>query len=334
MIQYLLHTQIDKLQWDNLVQNAPQQQVYALSWYLDTVAPGWNAIVAVDPAGNYQLALPLPVRRRLGMQYVQQPLYCQQLGIFSRESAADSQLYAQMLDLLYQKHNYVVSLHFNTANFVQQALPLAAVPVPFLASATHYLSLSDDYAALYRNYSRDRKLNLKRAKQSGISIEQSKDIEPLIGFFKEEVAGRIYGGVAEEAYVVLRKLYRELEQRGLAKLLYTVGKDGKKNAGCLFIIHVKRIIYIFNAASEEGRRYNGRTLILDGLIRQYAGQDYVLDFESPGEEAHNIVRVYAGFGAVKTEYAVLKYNRLPKLIKYVREVRLQFVRKLRGMDSS
>lgn len=235
-----------------------------------------------------------------------------------------------MLDLLYARQNYVVSLHFNTANLANQNLKPTATAVPLLVSATHYLSLSKNYDELYQNYSRDRKLNLKRAKQLGLRTEQSKDLEPLVSFFREEVADRIYGGVAEEAYVVLRTLYRELEQRGLAKLLYTVDQDGNKNAGCLFIFYGKRITYIFNAASKDGRKYNGRTLMLDGMISQYAGQDYVLDFESPGEEGQNIVRVYAGFGAVKTDYAVLKYNRLPKLIKYVREVRMRLVRKLLG----
>ncbi|QCR24155.1 GNAT family N-acetyltransferase [Pontibacter sp. SGAir0037] len=325
MIYYLPHNLIDKQQWDDLITVAPEQQVYALSWYLDVVSPGWEAIVAVDTAGRYEVVLPVPVRQKLRMRYVQQPLYCQQLGFYSRSGIGNQAIVAQMLEVLYQRYSYVVSLPLNTANSFPEKLLHQQVSLQNMA--TLYLSLSERYPKLYANYSRDRKLNLKRAQRVKLSIAESEDIEPLISFFKEEVAGRIYGGVGEWAYTTLRNLYRELKQRGLARLLYTVDAAGNTNAGCLFVIFQKRIIYIFNAASKDGRKYNGRTFMLDYIIQQYAGQDYLLDFESPAEEERAIVRVYAGFGATKAGFAVVHYNRLPPVIKLVRELRMRLVRR-------
>ena len=52
-----------------------------LTWYLDIVSPGWEAIVK-EEAGCYVAVLPLPVRRKFGLRYLQQPLLTQQLGLF------------------------------------------------------------------------------------------------------------------------------------------------------------------------------------------------------------------------------------------------------------
>ncbi len=45
-VQYLKHHEIDKQRWDACIQEARNAQIYALSWYLDVVTPGWEAIVA------------------------------------------------------------------------------------------------------------------------------------------------------------------------------------------------------------------------------------------------------------------------------------------------
>ena len=42
MITYLTHDQIDKTLWDHCIAQAPNGLVYAWSWYLDIVHPGWD----------------------------------------------------------------------------------------------------------------------------------------------------------------------------------------------------------------------------------------------------------------------------------------------------
>ena len=46
MIQYLEHNQIDKKKWDATVEECGN--IYAYSWYLDIVHPGWEALVEED----------------------------------------------------------------------------------------------------------------------------------------------------------------------------------------------------------------------------------------------------------------------------------------------
>ncbi len=322
-IYYLQNSEIDKAQWDGLVTASEQGQVYALSWYLDIVAPSWDAVVELDESGRYTAVMPVPWRKKLGIRYVQQPLYCQQLGVYAQYQHIPATIYQQFWNQIQQRFKYVLDYQFNTDN----QLPLSLVQEH---TYTLYLNLNKPYSAIANFYTRDRKLNLKRAEKASMQLVPSQDIEPLINFFKTETADRIYGGVSEDAYDLLRKLYMALENRGLSELYYTVDSEDRKNAGCLFIVWRNRIVYIYNASAAHGRKKNGRTLILDHIIQKYAEQDFILDFESPDDQEPDIVHFYRSFGCSTMPIAVLKYNRLPKGIKLLREFRMKLVQRLRS----
>ena len=327
-VLYLKHPDIDRTQWDAVVERSRQRQVYAMSWYLDVVAPGWEAVVELDAAGLYITVMPVPWRSRFGIRYIQQPLFCQQLGSYSLAETVAEVAYIAFAQEVYQNFRYVSGYHFNTANKLPAGLP----PDVYISQTlTLYLPLSKPYEQLYQGYTRDRKMNLKRAQKAELAIEESGDIEPVIRFFREQAAGRIYGGVSEEAYMQLRQLYRVLRQRGIARLLYTTDAEGRRNSGCLFMIWGGHIVYIFNAATQLGRKQNGRTLLIDHIIQEYAGQEMLLDFESPNEREQDILHFYKSFGPEAKPIPVLRYNRLPSGVRYIKEVRMRLVRKRRGL---
>ncbi|WP_162055325.1 GNAT family N-acetyltransferase [Pontibacter pamirensis] len=326
-ILYLKHADIDLEQWNAVVALSPQRQVYAMSWYLDVVSPNWEGMVEADAAGIYKAVMPVPWRRKLGMRYVQQPLFCQQLGIYTLEQSIPKATYQAFTEEIYKRFRYVVDYNFNTEN---QLPPLPLPEVQVEHTLTLYLNLCISYEQLYEGYSRDRKMNLKRAQKASLQIGESDDIEPIIRFFKEETAARIYGGVAEGAYEMLRQLYQVLREKCVGRLYYTTDKQGRKNSGCLFIVWGGRIVYIFNAAPQHGRKQNGRTLLIDHMIREHAGQEVLFDFESPDEREPDILHFYKSFSPEAKPIPVLKYNRLPKGVKLMREARMRLVRKLRG----
>ncbi|WP_161889446.1 GNAT family N-acetyltransferase [Pontibacter russatus] len=326
-VLYLKHPDIDRTQWDAVVERSRQRQVYALTWYLDVVAPGWEAVVELDAAGAYITVMPVPWRSRFGIRYIQQPLFCQQLGIYGLTETVAEATYIAFVQEVCQRFRYVSGYHFNTANKLPAGLP----PEVYISQTlTLYLPLNKPYEQLYQGYTRDRKMNLKRAQKAELAIEESTDIEPVIRFFREQAAGRIYGGVSEAAYMQLRQLYEALRQRGIARLCYTTDASGRKNGGCLFVIWGGHIVYLFNAAPQHGRKQNGRTLLINHIIREYAGQEMLLDFESPNEREQDILHFYKSFGPEATPIPVLRYDRLPSGVRYIKEVRMRLVRRRRG----
>jgi hypothetical protein len=315
VLRYLPNHQINYQLWDACVEQSAQRLVYALSWYLDVVAPGWAGLVA-EQEGVYGAVMPLPVSHKFSIPYLRQPLFCQQLGIFHLDKELNAEAFLREVE----RHFSLISQYsFNTPN-TQNISFEENRNLTVNQNFTHHLDLNRDYESIFQGYSRDRKLNLKRSQKAGLKIILSTDIEPLISLFKADAASRIKGGVAPAAYEQLKQLYAALAQRGLATLLYTQTPAGETDAGGLFVTYGNKIIYLFNAASVAGRRRNGRSLIIDHIIQQYAGQDYIFDFESPAT-VKAIIRVYAGFGAEAVPYLTINYNRLPAPLKVVKKVR-------------
>ncbi len=85
VIKYLKHKDIDKNKWDECINEAPNGLIYGMSWYLDRVCPGWDALVSDD----YEAVMPLPWKQKMGLKYVYHPLFAQQLGVFYRREADD-----------------------------------------------------------------------------------------------------------------------------------------------------------------------------------------------------------------------------------------------------
>ena len=315
MIRYLRNSQINYPKWDACVESAPQRLVYALSWYLDVVSPGWAGLVE-EQDGRYIAVMPLPVKRQFGIHYLQQPFFCQQLGFFSETGTELPEIFLAKITRQFQ---LISQYSFNTHN-TRFFSPEDIQHVKFFTHHTHHLNLNRSYEDIYQHYSHDRKTNLKRSRKAGLLITESADIEPLIRLFKEDAASRIRGGVSAIAYGQLRKLYKVLAAKGLATLLYTQTPTGETDAGCFFVIYGQKIIYLFNAASVAGRRRNGRSLMIDFMIRKYAGQPYIFDFESPAAVA-SIIRVYQGFGAAPAPFYTITYNKLPAPVKFLKKAR-------------
>lgn len=319
--QLLQYNEIDKAAWDVCVEASDQRQVYALSWYLDVVSPGWQAVVEQE-GEVYTCVMPLPVRRKYGILYLQQPLFCQQLGIYSRQELRPEQAKA-FLALVQQHFKYASGYAFCTGN----SAPLQRIKQEELQPVyTLYLDLNKPYEQLWKGYNRDRKYNLNKARREKLRITHSHDIEPLIRLFRQNIAHKVYGGVDEAAYDTLRQLYTACVEKGIAELLYTLSEDGSITAGALFLYYGGYIIYIFNAADSSGRKSNGRTLLLDDLIQRNANTPQTLDFESPMIES--IAGFYESFGPVPVPFYTLKYNHLPLPLRLLKQARQQLLLRL------
>ena len=323
MLQFLARHQISTDAWDACVAASSQRILYGYSWYLDVVLPApmwkWMGIVLTNETGDYQAVMPIPLRRKgitgIATEWVvHQPFFCQLLGVFSRENAADPT--ADFWEIVEQTFRY-------GSTFSVRQLPESNHSFDTIQSAsTHILDLSPNYATLYKRYSSDRKRNLRRAQAIGWTLTESVDIEPLLAMFQENHASDIDGGVADWAYVILGNLFAELSKRGMATLQYAI-LNNRIEAGALFVREGNRIIYLFNAASKTGRQENARTLLIDQMIQANAGRcdaekPVIFDFESP--EKPSIRQFYQSFGTIEEPFWEVRWNRLSMLENAVRSI--------------
>jgi hypothetical protein len=147
MIVYLKNHEIDKEQWNNCIRNSPGVKPYAYSWYLDIMAPGWEALIDDD----YDSVFPVPCSSMFGIQYIATPVFLQQLGAFSPDKPA-SQTIVEFLEFLpdfYRLVDLCVGQEVNSDGF------------RLTQRANFELDLSKPYEKLWENFSPHCKRNIE-----------------------------------------------------------------------------------------------------------------------------------------------------------------------------
>ncbi|MCF2447497.1 GNAT family N-acetyltransferase [Dyadobacter sp. CY345] len=315
----LSRNEIDDVLWNELVKNSQQQIIYAYSWYLDVVCDHWQAFVWPS-VEDYQVIMPLPFKRKWLIEVIEQPLFCQYLGIFSLHDLSAT-VTEKFLKSLANKFSYISSYHFNPLNtaILRLALPNFSA-FRIRENTTFWLSLSVSYEDIFAEYSPDRKLNLKRSFAEKWSIKKSEDINPLIELFQRNHESKIQGGVRKSAYKLLSDLLIQINKHESATLFYAL-RNGSIHAGVLIIKSGDKAIYLFNAADEAGRRGNARTFLLDNFFQYNSGSPIFLDFESP--EVRSIAKFYQGFGAKPMRFLEIGKNTLPSPLRQIQNWRIK-----------
>ena len=324
MIRYISHEEIDRPQWDALITEAPNGLIYALSWYLDIVSPGWAAFVK-EEQGRYVAVLPLPERCKFGLRYLKQPLFAQQLGLFYLETP-DSADWQQIAYLLGKHFQFITQYAFNTGN--TDLLRANGPELTGVNFTTYYLSLQPAYPQLLAAYKPNRRWRLNQARRRGIHLEHTTDIDLLVRIFAENTAQKIYGVIGEAyEYRLLRALYAAASQRGMTYMWQARMSTGEIGAMGLLFRFKNQLTYIFNASTAAGKEAGAISLLLDNIFKSYAGQDVCFDFEAP--EVANIAHFYSSFGSVATPFLTITANRLPWPVRQLKAARMALYQRLR-----
>ncbi len=317
MIRYIIRKEIDCSQWDALVTRAPNSLIYALSWYLDIVTPGWSALIK-EENGRYLAVMPLPLRSKFGFHYLQQPVFTQQLGMFSCEalSSADWQEIGKQLR---NKFRLISHYSFNTSN--AELLQADQLGIAGTRSATYHLNLQPTYKQLLSGYKPNRRWRLNQARRQALIIEPSTDIDLLVQLFTENTAGKISGIIGEAyEYRILRELYIAASQRGMTLMWQARTASEGVVAMILLFVFDKQFTYIFSSTTSAGKKAGAITVLLDEVFHAYAGQNICFDFEVMN--VANLVHFYSSFGSVAAPFLSISLNRLPWPVKQLKAARM------------
>jgi hypothetical protein len=80
VMQFLHHKEIDKQRWDSCIRSSPNGLIYAPSFYLGNLCPGWHALADE----NYEWVLPITHNTKCAISYLYHPPFTQQLGVFAK----------------------------------------------------------------------------------------------------------------------------------------------------------------------------------------------------------------------------------------------------------
>ena len=300
MIRYLKNSEIDYDRWDDCIKRAYNGNLYAWSWYLDLVCEGWDALVT----GDYDQVLPITAGRKYGIRYLYQPPFTQQLGLYS--TAAESGLSAD--DFLEElRHHYrFAEINLNRYNKVTHQAYRVHLRKNF------ELELIRPYLELRNNYSENTARNIRKAEKEGISISENTDPKSIIAMFRNE-KGLEIKKMGDRHYHILEKLIYRSIYKNMAVVAGAFTRENRLCAGLFLLKSHHRIVLIFSANNNVARSTGAMHLLIDSIIKKYAGQALTLDFE--GSEIEGLARFYSGFGSTETHYPAIRYNHLPIPVK-------------------
>jgi hypothetical protein len=297
VIRFLKHSDIDKTLWNKTIAESCNELIYAYAWYLDVVCVGWEALVL----NNYEAVMPLTRRTKIGIHYLYNPFFVQQLGVFS-SSKIDTQLLQQFIAAI--PHTFkLIEINLNSAN------PSAIVNVDVKHNANFELSLNSNYHEIFKNYASNTKRNLKKANANSLLINEDISVQSIIQLFRNN-RGAAVKNLNQKEYLLLDKLIVEVEKHTkVLKLGVVASTNNTLLAGAIFIIAKTKITFLFSGTSSQGKQLSAMFFLIDNVIQKYCNQNIVFDFE--GSNQAGLANFYKGFGSVSNSYPSIKINKLP-----------------------
>ena len=302
MIKYITHHEIDKTKWDICIEQSANSLVYGYSWYLDIVAPQWHALVL----NNYEAVMPLTANRKLFINYLYQPFFTQQLGVFYTPFYTQTLIH-DFIDAIPSKYKFI-DININDQNEIE------STKYNIKKRKNFVLDLNFTYDYLHKYFDDHCKRNIKKAKKETYSI-QLLDPALAVAFYQKHKAQNTTNILDKDYQNLLQLLLKANEKKFLlSRGVFT--ENNELIAISVFIMQRGRIIYLLGGASEIGRDRRAMYRLFDDLIHQFSCHAFVLDFE--GSEIPGIARFFKGFGAKKQPYFKLHINRLPWFMKWLK----------------
>lgn len=299
MIQYLTHNQIDKKKWDTAI--AEFGNIYAYSWYLDIIHPQWEALVE----GDYQVVMPITGGKKFGINYLYQPYFVQQLGVFSKQPLTQEKT-ESFLKAIPGKYRFA-EIRMNESNAFDSDIQGIEYHRNVL------LDLYQDYEAIRANYHQNTKRNLAKARNNNLQLVNAVAPNQVVDLFAAN-RGALLDKWGEAEYARLTALTEKAVNHYNAFIL-GVTEAGADELICaaIFMKTDKRVTFLFSGQNQAGKDRQAMTFLLDQVIQKYANQPMVFDFE--GSDDDNLARFYLGFGGEEVKYPSYTFNRLSPLGK-------------------
>jgi hypothetical protein len=301
-IQYILNHDIDKQKWDQCIKQAPNGLIYAFSWYLDKMSEQWDALIAND----YETVMPLTRNKKYGIHYLYQPYFCATLGVFSKKEITNEMLNS-FLGAVPNQFRYW-DIYLNSKNL------FALKDFPMTERVNYVLALGAGYETISSNYRTNLKRNIKKAVESNLIVKEEIPISDIIQLAKETMQ-RI-SDISTDHFNRFKKATEEAAKHEKIETFGIYSPAQELLASAVFLFSHQRWYYLLVGNHPNGKTLGASHYLVDRFIQRHAGENAILDFE--GSDIRNLAFFYSSFGATEERYPALRINRLPAIVKWLK----------------
>ncbi len=304
MIKYFSNSEIDTAKWDACIRQSFNGNIYAYSWYLDIVCEGWNALVEDD----YKSVMPLTGRKKYGINYLFQPPFSQQLGVFSVNKFSKEKVeeFLSAIPIRYK----LIEINLNKYNQLEEG------KFKVQNNLTHELDLINSYVNLRTRYSVNTLRNITKANNKGLTVNYKTDPSEIIKLFRKN-KGKDISQLKSKEYRIVKNLieYCIVKGYGASWGVYTAKKE--LCAGAFFVQSNNKVVFLFSATNSAAKKQGAMPFLIDHFIQENSHRNLTFDFE--GSNDKNLARFYKSFGSKECIYLQIKRNTLPFPLKLLKK---------------
>ncbi|MDH6253599.1 hypothetical protein M2347_003326 [Chryseobacterium sp. H1D6B] len=289
MIRRLQYHEIDFNKYTECLEGSEQKNWYAKKEVLDQLSGNWELVVY----GDYEAVMPVPFKVKLGIKMVIIPLFCQQLGVFSKKD--DLHINNQFLKFL--KRKYIIFLYsFNQYNVLPDQVE----------KKKNYIIPISIYDQLRKKYFKGRKSTVKWS-QHLFYREMLFDSE-CISFIQNN-----FKGLYKESDVIKLNNYLDfLNDKSSLKLCGVFLEDKLINLAVL-ISDTDQLSLLALINDEDFKNENGPSFLIDKILKNYI-HEKSLNFM--GSNIRGIEVFFKSFGAELFEYRSIE-DHFVKILKKI-----------------
>lgn len=293
-IKLMQRDEIDDKRWNGCVHFAINALPYGYTWYLDNICEEWLGLVI----GKYKVVMPLVKGSKFGFDYIYQPFFAQQLGVFT-DTIISKELQQEMLASIPESFSYI-DMNVNTSNPHPEGFEVEK-------RDNYLLDLSASYEQIQGKYSGNLKRKLVRARKNELKYKNQLKPEVFVDFYMQHTAPKVPGFEERHKHSMLRIIYKAMYHNMGG--LVGVYKEDELIAANFLLFHPQRTINLFPTSSKKGNELNAMPFLMDTVINIGAGNRKYLDFE--GSMLEGVAQFYRSFGAELHHYFRIKRNNLP-----------------------
>ena len=287
MIKKLKPNQINYEKYQACIEHSVQKNWYAQMNVLDFLSPNWEVLVM----GDYDAVMPIPVCRKWGIKLVAMPLFCQQLGIFSRENSQEvnDAFFKALLD------NYkVVNYQFNSKNTFSHPLD----------HRKNYVVPRESYYILRKSYFKGRKSTVKSAQY--LNYKESDDVSHFIPFIQKHVKG-----LQKEKDITKLISYLSFLSSEKRLLISQAYKENDMVSCALWINDTEQNALIALINNDAFKKDNGASFVVDAYLQKYSE---IKQSNFMGGSIRGIEVFFKSFGAQLHDYPTYTNRWLSRLL--------------------
>lgn len=293
MIAYLTNSEIDRDMWDTCILNSHELKPYGYSWFLDIMAPGWQALADDD----YDSVFPLPGFSRFGIRYLATPIFLQQLGVFSPDKLSPDRLneFLEYLPVFYRLIDLCVGQKIEHEDF------------SITEKINFELNLSLNYNKLWEGFSSDCRRNISLAAKRKQELTDNVSPDEVINLFMLN-SGLKIKGIKPRDYDRLKRLMTYCVDNKRGEILGVRSSKGKLIFGIFLVKIPGSVTVLFTVNTLESRAKRSGYYVINEIVKKYCSTKIRLDFA--GSSIPSIASFMSSFGGEKVPYYRIYRNRL------------------------